>query len=119
MQNIAEIDGGLLVAVEMRYFGASRPTEDLSTENLRFLQTDQAVADIAHMVTYLRQSRPGAANSRVALVGSGFGGSLAVWAREKYAHLIDGAWGSSAFLEARFNFFGMTHEPNVSPIIKY
>jgi hypothetical protein len=36
---------GIGVVLEHRYYGTSMPTPDLSTENLRFLTTDQALAD--------------------------------------------------------------------------
>jgi hypothetical protein len=42
----AEYDA-LLVALEHRYYGASIPVSDLSTANLRFLSSHQAIADIA------------------------------------------------------------------------
>lgn len=44
--------GGLMVAVEHRYYGKSVPTEDLSTENLRWLSSKQALADMAHFQPY-------------------------------------------------------------------
>lgn len=39
---------GIGVVLEHRYYGSSMPTENLSTENLRFLSTDQALADEAY-----------------------------------------------------------------------
>lgn len=32
----------------MRYYGTSFPTSDLSTDSLRFLDTQQSLADAAH-----------------------------------------------------------------------
>ena len=34
--------------MEHRYYGKSMPTKDLSTESLRFLTTEQALADSAY-----------------------------------------------------------------------
>ena len=34
--------GALLVALEHRFYGESKPTDDLSTDNLRFLSSQQA-----------------------------------------------------------------------------
>lgn len=45
---IAKATHGLGVILEHRYYGSSVPTPDLSTENLRFLTTDQALADTAY-----------------------------------------------------------------------
>ena len=44
---LAEATGGIAVVLEHRYYGTSFPTPDLSTENLRFLTTQQALADAA------------------------------------------------------------------------
>ena len=44
---LAEATGGIAVVLEHRYYGTSFPTPDLSTENLRFLTTQQALADTA------------------------------------------------------------------------
>ena len=45
---LAEATGGIAVVLEHRYYGTSFPTPDLSTENLRFLTTQQALADTAY-----------------------------------------------------------------------
>lgn len=101
---IAEETNGLLFALEHRYFGLSRPTPDTSLPNLQFLTVHQALADIARFIDFIRTNTPGAANARVVLWGSGYAGSLAIWARQKYPNLVDGAWGSSAALNAVFEF---------------
>ncbi|KXJ92662.1 peptidase S28 [Microdochium bolleyi] len=44
---LAKATGGLGVILEHRYYGTSYPTEDFSTENLRFLTTEQSLADTA------------------------------------------------------------------------
>lgn len=44
---LAQATKGIGVVLEHRYYGASIPTPDMSTENLRFLTTDQALADTA------------------------------------------------------------------------
>lgn len=48
LHELAEATHGLGVVLEHRYYGASMPTPDLSTENLRFLTTEQALADQAY-----------------------------------------------------------------------
>ncbi len=47
VHQLAEATGGIAVVLEHRYYGTSFPTPDLSTENLRFLTTQQALADTA------------------------------------------------------------------------
>ncbi len=45
IHELAAVTHGIAVVLEHRYYGTSIPTPDLSTESLRFLTTDQALAD--------------------------------------------------------------------------
>ena len=45
---LSKATGGVGVILEHRYYGTSFPTPDLSIENLRFLTTEQALADQAY-----------------------------------------------------------------------
>jgi thymus-specific serine protease len=89
---------------EMRFFGRNRPTNDLTTPNLRFLSTEQVLADLANMIDHVRQQDLRLANARIILTGTMFGGNLATWFRVKYPHLVDGVWSSSSHVDARMNF---------------
>ena len=93
-----------LFSLEHRYYGDSRPTEDTSTENLQWLSVHQALADIAQFVRFIRENYYGATNSRVILWGRGYGGALAVWARQKYPNAVDAVWASSAPINAVLNY---------------
>ncbi|KAF2731918.1 hypothetical protein EJ04DRAFT_578716 [Polyplosphaeria fusca] len=46
VHQVIEATGGLGVILEHRYYGTSFPFDDLSTEHLRFLSTEQALAEI-------------------------------------------------------------------------
>ncbi|KAL8948946.1 MAG: hypothetical protein Q9222_004911 [Ikaeria aurantiellina] len=48
LHQLAQATNGIGVVLEHRYYGTSFPTPDLSTENLRFLTTEQALADMAY-----------------------------------------------------------------------
>lgn len=78
---------------------------DTSNENLRFLNVEQALADVAHFVAHVKSEEvsPGGANSSVIVIGGHYSASLAVWFRQKYPFLCTGAWASSAPLHARVN----------------
>lgn len=51
---------------------------------------EQSLADIATFIRYIRTDPNVDYNSKVILWGSGYGGTIATWARKKYPHLIDG-----------------------------
>lgn len=48
MVELAWQHGALLLALEHRYYGPSTPNDSLETENLRWLNTEQALGDMAH-----------------------------------------------------------------------
>lgn len=88
----------------MRFFGHNRPTNDVTTDSLRFLTTEQVLADMAHLIDHIKRRDTRLRNARVILIGTAFGGNLATWFRVKYPHLSDGVWSSSSYVEARLNF---------------
>nr|XP_006637680.1 PREDICTED: putative serine protease K12H4.7 [Lepisosteus oculatus] len=95
--------GALCVMLEHRFYGKSHPTEDLSTESLRYLSSKQALADLAHFRTAFAQKRGLIGNKWVAFGGS-YPGSLAAWFRLKYPHLVHAAVATSAPVQAVVNF---------------
>lgn len=100
MYEIAEETGGYLFSLEHRYFGESRPTDDTSVENLAYLNVNQAVADVGSFIAFVKENYHQARDAPVILWGRGYGGALAVWARHKFHHLVDGVWASSAPINA-------------------
>lgn len=65
-----------------------------SFENLEFLTAEQMLHDIAELITTIRR-RHAAFYSPIILWGSGYGATVAAWARKKFPHLVDGVWASS------------------------
>lgn len=59
---------------------------------------EQILADISHLVHSIRTEYR-APQARIILCGSGFGGTLAAWSRQKFPHLIYAAWSSSGIFE--------------------
>lgn len=96
---LAQEHGGVLYALEHRYYGKSHPFASLSVVNLQYLATDQALADLALFAT-TAPHRP----SRWFLIGGSYPGNLAAWARQKYPHVFEGALASSAPIEAKADF---------------
>lgn len=65
---------GALFYTEHRFYGQSHPTPDTKTENLKYLSIDQALADVAHFIEYIRSTVPELENSKVILVGGSYSG---------------------------------------------
>lgn len=61
-----------------------------SFENLEYLTVEQSLADIATFIRFIRTDPSIGYFTKVILWGSGYGGSVAVWARKNYPGLIDG-----------------------------
>ena len=47
-----------LIALEHRYYGISQPFGNLTMENLRYLSTEQALADIAYFLEEMNEDKP-------------------------------------------------------------
>lgn len=78
---------------------------DLSTDNLRFLSSRQALADLAHFRTVIAEAR-GLTNAKWVAFGGSYPGSLAAWFRLKYPHLVYASVATSAPVHAQVNFPG-------------
>ncbi|XP_017048577.1 putative serine protease K12H4.7 [Drosophila ficusphila] len=100
----AENFGALCLQLEHRFYGKSHPTEDLSTENLYYLSSEQALEDLANFVIAMKKKFNLADGQKWIAFGGSYPGSLAAWAREKYPTLIYGSISSSGPLLAEVDF---------------
>lgn len=105
MFDMAKELNGTMFYTEHRYYGKSKPTNDTSAENLKFLTVEQALADLAHFIEYIKESSADFKNSGVVVVGASYSATVATWARLKYPQLINGAWASSAPINAKLDFY--------------
>ena len=94
----------LLVDVEHRFYGESYPTPDMSTENLQYLSSEQALADLARIIGFIK-SDLNTTESKVLTVGGSYPGNLAAWFRLKYPSVTQGSIASSAPLLAKTDFY--------------
>jgi len=67
---------------------------------LQFLTVEQAVADVATLVSTLLVHLGKDDGAYILVWGTGYGATLATFARKKYPHLIDGAFSSSGTFRA-------------------
>ena len=96
--------GALIVALEHRYYGESVPTEDLSTRNLRYLSSHQALADLANFRVHVaaQYAAPEGSTKWVSFGGS-YPGMLSGWLRLKYPHLFHASVSSSSPVRAKLD----------------
>uniref|UniRef100_A0A0K0F2T0 Putative serine protease pcp-1 (inferred by orthology to a C. elegans protein) n=1 Tax=Strongyloides venezuelensis TaxID=75913 RepID=A0A0K0F2T0_STRVS len=101
MWDLAPVYNAAVVFAEHRYYGkpANRPygaNSKASTAHLGYLTPDQALADYAKLIVYLKEKRYNNTALKVISFGGSYGGMLSFWFRIKYPHIVDGAWASSA-----------------------
>ena len=94
-----------LLSLHCRFYGKSHPTPDLSTDNLRYLSSHQALADIANFHDYIVQQYKLTEMNRWIAFGGSYSGALAAWLRIKYPHIVFGAIASSAPVLAEMDFY--------------
>eukprot|EP01127_Copromyxa_protea_P001793 TRINITY_DN11708_c0_g1_i1.p1 TRINITY_DN11708_c0_g1~~TRINITY_DN11708_c0_g1_i1.p1 ORF type:complete len:477 (-),score=110.62 TRINITY_DN11708_c0_g1_i1:102-1532(-) len=101
LNNYAKTFNAMIVAVEHRFYGDSMPTADLSTPNLVYLTSQQALADYAKLAQQLKTENPGC---KVVSFGGSYSGALSAWFRYKYPGAVDIAIASSGPVHAQTDF---------------
>ncbi|MCO5572592.1 hypothetical protein L7F22_026348 [Adiantum nelumboides] len=98
-----------LVSLEHRYYGESAPFTNLTTKNLKYLTTNQALFDLASFRDYYqgllrtRFNLPDLENPWI-VFGVSYSGALSAWFQLKFPHLSCGSLASSGVVEAIFNY---------------
>nr|XP_018905597.1 PREDICTED: putative serine protease F56F10.1 [Bemisia tabaci] len=92
-----------LFTIEHRFYGKSQPKPDLKTTSLKYLSSEQALADYAHFIETMNTEH-GFKNPKWIVFGVSYGGSLAAWLRYKYPHLVYSAVSANAPLLAKVDF---------------
>lgn len=112
---LAQATGGIGVILEHRYYGDSFPVPDLSTPNMRFLTTEQALADQAYFSQNIKFSGledkdlTSASVPHIAYGGS-YAGAFVAFLRKLYPDSTWGAISSSGVTEAIADFWQI-YEP--------
>jgi hypothetical protein len=76
----------------------------LETENLAYLNMDQALEDTAYFTQSMKDSL--GLDGKWILMGASYTGAMAAWARARYPHLFYAAYASGAAVVARVDIPG-------------
>lgn len=79
---------------------------DLSIESLRYLSSEQALADLSFFIQGINSQYSFDQSTKWIAFGGSYPGSLAAWLREKYPNLVHGAISTSGPLLAKADFYG-------------
>ncbi|XP_070578228.1 thymus-specific serine protease-like [Ptychodera flava] len=98
--------GALIFAVEHRFYGASINPDGLKIEQMQYLSSQQALADLATFHSFAVSKYNLSESNTWICFGGSYPGSLSAWFRLKYPHLVYGSIASSAPVLAQTNFEG-------------
>lgn len=115
LAQLAEATHGIGVVLEHRYYGTSFPVPDLSTENLRFLTTQQALADEAYFaqnIVFPGLEHMDLTSNTTAYIGYGgsYAGAFNAFLRVQYPDVFWGTISSSGVVEAIWDYWAY-YEP--------
>ncbi|KAI1934339.1 low-affinity phosphate transporter [Ophidiomyces ophidiicola] len=110
LAQLARATNGVGVVLEHRYYGTSIPTPDFSTKNLRFLSTEQAMADSAFFsknVVFkgLEKKDLRAPKTPHILYGGSYAGAQVAFLRVEYPDVFWGAISSSGVPKAIYHYW--------------
>lgn len=104
LYELAKETNGAMYLSEHRYYGDSKPFQNFTTENLKFLSSRLALADLAELITKIKRN-PLFSSSKVVVVGGSYAGNLAAWMKLLYPELIDAALASSGPVLAKEDYY--------------
>ncbi|EFP04208.1 CRE-PCP-1 protein [Caenorhabditis remanei] len=104
MFDLAPMYNASIIFAEHRFYGQTQPFGNNSyatLANVGYLTSEQALADYAELLTELKR-QPNQFNltfqkdTQIISFGGSYGGMLSAWFRQKYPHIVKGAWAGSA-----------------------
>lgn len=69
---------------------------------MKYITIDHILADIPYLVNKVKEEL-NSSSSKVITFGSRIGGAVAVLARKKFPHVVDGAWSSSGLFQSEIS----------------
>lgn len=106
MVELAPKHGALMLALEHRYYGPSTPFDELTNENLVWLNSEQALGDIASFVQMVDGKYETTSANKWVTWGGSYPGMMAAMARLRFPHLIHASVSSSSPLQASVDMQG-------------
>lgn len=100
------------VVLEHRFYGDSQPFDDWSLENMGYLNSEQALADLAYFVGAINPTN----KNDVLVIGGSYPGALSAWFRERYPHLAIGSWSSSGVVQPIVDFWKFDEQTYTSTL---
>ncbi|PLB51285.1 hydrolytic enzymes of the alpha/beta hydrolase fold protein [Aspergillus steynii IBT 23096] len=107
---LAKAHHGIGVILEHRYYGSSFPFDSLDTDNIRFLSTDQALADYAYFAEHV--TLPGLEHVDLSpkstpwiAYGGSYAGAFVAFLRKLYPEVYWGAVSSSGVTQAIIDYW--------------
>ncbi|EMC93440.1 hypothetical protein BAUCODRAFT_125296 [Baudoinia panamericana UAMH 10762] len=111
LAQLIQATNGIGVVMEHRYYGTSFPTPDLSTESLRFLTTEQALADAAYFARHVEfaglEKYGDLTSNTTAYIGYGgsYSGAFNAFLRVQYPDVFWGTISSSGVTKAIYDYW--------------
>eukprot|EP01006_Ploeotia_vitrea_P041066 TRINITY_DN66483_c0_g1_i1.p1 TRINITY_DN66483_c0_g1~~TRINITY_DN66483_c0_g1_i1.p1 ORF type:complete len:444 (+),score=239.47 TRINITY_DN66483_c0_g1_i1:120-1451(+) len=112
IRNWAQEQGALYINLEHRFYGKSNPVpggSPYSTDNLRLLSSQQALADAAYFIERYNATKLAQPTDKWIMFGCSYSAGLAAWFRLKYPHIVLASIAPSGPVQATLNytsFFG-------------
>ncbi|EAR93700.2 serine carboxypeptidase S28 family protein (macronuclear) [Tetrahymena thermophila SB210] len=117
---LAQKFSSLVLVLEHRFYGNSMPFGDQSMKqhNLYLLNVDQALADLAYFITYVKDHHLHGVQNHIPwlTIGGSYPGAMSAWFRYKYPHLTVGALASSAVVNAILDYYQMDQQVILSAL---
>lgn len=79
--DLAKEFDALCILVEHRFYGNSHPTIDMSVDNLKYLSSEQALADLVTLGDYIAKKYQLDDNVKWFSFGGSYSGALSAWLR--------------------------------------
>ncbi|ORY06402.1 extracelular serine carboxypeptidase [Clohesyomyces aquaticus] len=106
---VTRATNGLGVILEHRYYGTSFPVPDLSVENMRFLSTEQSLAEIDYFARHVKfdgiNEDLTAPSAPWVVYGGSYAGAQAAFLRVEYPDTFFGAISSSGVTKAIYDYW--------------